>query len=75
MLGSLLDQESVDERSVSETDELSRLVYLSYKAGRSNYLEVQNANLRALESKVSAARTRVQIRIQLSILADLSPQG
>lgn len=74
-LGSLREQEAVDERSVAETDELARLVYLSYKAGRSNYLEVQNANLRALESKVSAARTRVQVRIQLSILADLAPRG
>jgi len=74
-LGCLREQEEVDDRSISETDELSRLVYLSYKAGSSNYLEVQSANLRALEAKVQAARTRAQVLIQLSILADLAPRG
>lgn len=74
-LGSLRAQEIVDARSVAETEELTRLIYLSYKAGRSNYLEVQSANLRALEAKVQAARTRAQVLIQLSALANLAVQG
>lgn len=74
-LGSLRAQLAVDERSVAETVELTRLIYLSYKAGRSNFLEVQSANLRALEARVQAARTRAQILIQLAELADLAVQG
>jgi outer membrane protein TolC len=74
-LGSLRAQQAVDERSVVETEELTRLVYLSYKGGRSTYLEVQSANLRALEAKVQAARTRAQVLIQLSALANLAVQG
>lgn len=74
-LGSLRAQQAVDERSVAETEELTRLIYLSYKAGRSSILEVQTANLRALEAKVQAARTRAQILIQLAALANLAVQG
>lgn len=74
-LGSLRAQQAVDASSVAETEELTRLIYLSYKAGRSNYLEVQSANLRALEAKVQAARTRAQVLIQLSVLANLAVQG
>lgn len=74
-LASLREQQDVDARSVAETEELTRLIYLSYKAGRSNYLEVQSANLRALEAKVQAARTRAQILIQLAALANLAVQG
>ncbi|PIR14925.1 MAG: hypothetical protein COV48_17210 [Elusimicrobia bacterium CG11_big_fil_rev_8_21_14_0_20_64_6] len=74
-LGSLRAQQAVDARSVAETEELSRLIYLSYKAGRSNYLDVQSANLRELEAKVQAARTRAQVLIRLATLADLAVQG
>lgn len=74
-LASLRSQQAVDEKSVAETEELARLIYLSYKAGRSNYLEVQSGNLRALEAKVQAARTRAQVLIQLSALANLAVQG
>lgn len=71
-LASLRAQSGVDERSVAETEELSRLVYRSYQSGASSYLEVQSANLRALQAKTSAARTRAQILIQLATLAQLA---
>lgn len=74
-LGSLRAQQAVDASSVEETEELARLIYLSYKAGRSNYLEVQSANLRALEAKVQAARTRALVLIRLAALANLAVQG
>ncbi len=71
-LGSLREQLGVDEKSAADADELARLVYLSYRTGSSNYLEVQSANLRALEAKVQTARTRAQILIQLATLSALA---
>ncbi|MFI5346655.1 MAG: TolC family protein [Elusimicrobiota bacterium] len=74
-LSSLRAQSALDEKSVAETAELARLVYSAYRAGTSNYLEVQSANLRALQAKTSAARTRAEILIQLATLAQLAVQG
>lgn len=71
-LGSLREQLAVAERSAADADELAKLVYLSYRTGSSNYLEVQSANLRALEAKVQTARTRAQILIQLATLSALA---
>lgn len=71
-LSSLRAQLEVDDRSSADAAELATLVYRAYKAGTANYLEVQSANLRSLEAKVQAARTRAQILIQLAALASLS---
>jgi outer membrane protein TolC len=74
-LAALRDQEELDRRTVAEAEELARMVYSSYKAGRSTFLEVQTYSLTALEAKVQAAQTRAQILIQLSTLAELAKQG
>ena len=71
-LASLREQLDVDDRSAADAAELATLVYRAFKAGSANYLEVQSANLRSLEAKVQAARTRAQILIQLAALASLS---
>lgn len=68
----LMLQRDINKKSVSEAEQLAKLVYQSYKAGRSNYLEVDNANFRLLQTKVSSATTDVQILIQLAILDSLS---
>jgi outer membrane protein TolC len=75
ILSALNEQQALDSQSVSEAEELSRLVYSAYKAGRSNFLDVQTYNLNALQAKVAAARTRAQILIQLAMLAQLFVQG
>jgi outer membrane protein TolC len=74
-LAALRDQESLDGAAVTESAELARLVYLSYKAGRANYLDVQTYDLASLQAKVNAAQTRAQILIQLAALAELRAQG
>ncbi len=74
-LAALRDQAALDVESVSGSEELARLSYLSYKAGRSSYLDVQTYDLSALQSKVNAAQTRAQILIQLAVLAELRAQG
>ncbi len=74
-LSALKDQQALDGRRVSESQELSNLVYASYSAGRSTYIDVQIANLGALQAKIQAAQTRAQILIQLATLAQLAGQG
>jgi len=74
-LDSLAEQRAIDARRVSESQELAHLVYVSYKAGRSTYIDVQIANLTALQAKIQAAQTRAQILIQLATLAQLAGQG
>ena len=74
-LTALRDQQALDVEAVSGSEELARLVYLAYKAGRSNYLDVQTYDLAALQAKVNAAQTRAQILIQLAVLAELRAQG
>ncbi|TBR17664.1 hypothetical protein EPO15_16360 [bacterium] len=74
-LASLRAQQELDDQAAGDAAELSDLVYLSYKGGRANYLEVQSANLRHLEAKVQAARTRAQTLIQLATLAQLAAGG
>lgn len=74
-LAALRDQAELDATAVAEAEELARLVYSSYTAGRSTYLEVQTYELSALQAKVAAAQTRAQILIQLAALAQLGARG
>jgi outer membrane protein TolC len=71
-MAELRSEEVLDLQAVKETGELAHLVYEAYRAGRSNYLEVQSANYRALGAKIQAARTHVQMLIQLALLDSLS---
>jgi len=71
-LAALRDQETLDRSSVDETAEVARLVYSAYAAGSRTFLEVQSANLRALQARASAARTQAQISIQLAVLDSLA---
>ena len=68
----LQDQQALDQDSVSETGEISRLKYGMYKAGSITFTEVQSANLDALQAKVAAARTQAQLLIRLATLDSLS---
>lgn len=70
-LEALYTMREISEKSVQETQELAQLMYTGYQVGRSSFLEVQSANLRALEAKVHATRTDIQILIQLATLASL----
>ena len=75
LLNSLRDQREILAITQQETTELSGLVYESYKAGRSGYLDVQSANLRALDARVQTARNEVQILVQLAILESLTNEN
>jgi outer membrane protein TolC len=73
-LKSLHDKRVIHDDSVRESIERAKLVYGSYRAGRSSFLEVQSANLLALEAKVQATTNDVQILIQLAYLASISEE-
>lgn len=72
LLQSLQFQQELDRTAVSETDELARLSYGSYQAGRLRFLEVESANFRALGAKVQSLRDDLQILMQMSVLSSLS---
>jgi len=57
---------------VEQTEQISRLTFQSYKAGKVNYLDVQTSNLRLLEAHVTAAQTDQQYLVQLAQLEYLS---
>lgn len=71
-LRSLEHQSTLNETGVTETKELAKLTYQAYKAGNTRFLEVQTANLQALNAKVQAVANDIQILMQLSLLASLS---
>ncbi len=74
LLASLSDQQAFNRQSIAETKELAALAYDSFKNGRASFLEVQSANLRALQAAVLAARTDVQILVQRAYLSALSKE-
>jgi len=74
-LRSLQAQQSLNQKSVAETEELATLTYNSYRAGRARFLEVESANFRALAAKVQSSDNDLQILMQMSILASLSGES
>jgi outer membrane protein TolC len=71
-LSSLRYQEKLNDEAVSETTDLAKLTYKSYKAGTVRFLEVQTANLQALDAKIQSVSNNVQLLMQLSVLSSLS---
>ena len=58
--------------NINEAQEVERLTYQSYRAGKSRLLDVQDANLKLLEAQVSAAQIDSEILNEMAILAYLS---
>lgn len=73
-LKGLKDKAEIYGSSVNESVERAKLVYSSYRVGRSSFLEVQSANLQALEIKVQSTTNDVQILIQLAYLASITEE-
>lgn len=71
-ISNLDDQRSLNEISVSETEELVKIIYKTYKTGSISFIEVENANFKALEAKIQSAKTKVQTLINLAALANLA---
>ena len=71
-LNSLHDQRDLAAKDVKMSEEVANLYYNSYKAGKSNILDVQTANNLALQAKVNAARLDAQMLSQIDTLKALS---
>ena len=71
-LALLREQAAINETAARETGELADLVYEAYRAGQARFIEVQAANLKAMEAKVQEARTRVEMLGQLAVLKSLA---
>ncbi len=72
LLAQLRAEQKLNTQQAKETQELANLMYQAYRLGRARYLEVQDANLRALQASNQYAVTRVQILIQLARLDSLA---
>lgn len=77
-LGGARDQASILERqratvaaAARDAVEAAKLIYDAYLAGEVIFLEVQRANLKALQAKVDAARTDAQLLGQFARLENL----
>jgi outer membrane protein TolC len=71
-LVNLAEQRRLSEEAAAESDELARITFTSYQSGAVTYIEVQDANYRALEAKIQLARTKVQMLMNLAVLASLA---
>lgn len=74
-LTALREQKLLNATAVKETAELAGLTYDSYKSGQARFIEVQAANLRALDAKVQDARTKTEMIVQLAIMQSLAKEG
>jgi outer membrane protein TolC len=72
LLESLKGQQQLAIEDVHQSETAAELYYSSYRAGKVNLIDVQNANLQALQSKVNAARIDAQILSQIVLLKSLS---
>jgi len=72
LLASLRVQYKLAVQDVKNSSEAARLYYESYRGGKSQLIDVQTANNRALISKVNKTRIEAQILNQLDQLRALS---
>ena len=72
MLASLREQQVLAKQDIQQSEEAAKLYYESYRAGKINLIDVQNADVQALQSKVNGARIDAQILNQLITLKSLS---
>ena len=69
---SLRLQQTLTRRASDRAEEVARLRYQAYKLGQLRYLDVEDANLKEVQAKVSAATTSVNLLVQLANLESLS---
>ncbi len=71
-LESLFEQKTLAEKDVSQSKKAAKLYYSAYQAGKVDFLEVQNANVKELEAKVNLTRIGIQILNSITLLKSLS---
>lgn len=71
-LRSLRGQDKDAKEVLKQAEQLSKMYYDAYRLGRITLIEVQSANLRALQAKVDLSQIHAQILNQLSTLKTLA---
>jgi outer membrane protein TolC len=71
----LKSQKTTALQIVKQSESVARLVYQAYRAGRSSLVDVQAANLRALEAKLQLARVEASSLVQFTNLRSLVSEG
>lgn len=61
LLDNLNSQEKLSRENAEQAEIAASLTYQSYRAGKQQYLDVETANLKSLESKVALAQVRANI--------------
>lgn len=68
----LNEQKEIIENKIAETNEIADLIYKSYQDGRSTFLEVERANVKKREAKLSLSSNQYQIILSLIQLAAIA---
>jgi len=70
--GALMEEQALNIDALDDAEEAAKLAYEAYKAGAGTWLEVESANLKALQAKTTAASSNAEILIKLALLDSLS---
>lgn len=68
----LTEEQTIDIDAVDDAEEAARLAYEAYKAGGGTWLEVESANLKALQAKTTLASANAEILLKLAVLDSLT---
>ena len=70
--GALMEEQALNIDALDDAEEASKLAYAAYKAGGGTWLDVESANLKALQAKTTAASSNAGILMKLALLDSLS---
>jgi outer membrane protein TolC len=68
----LLSEQAINIEALEDAAEAARLAYDAYKAGGGTWLDVESANLKALQAHTAAASTNAEILLKLAVLDSLT---
>ena len=67
-----MEEQALNIDALDDAEEASKLAYAAYKAGGGTWLDVESANLKALQAKTTAASSNAGILMKLALLDSLS---
>ena len=68
----LQEQNEIIQKKIDESSEIAHLMYKSYQDGRATFIEVERANVKRRESKLSLSSNQHQIILNLIQLANVA---
>lgn len=68
----LQEQNEIIQKKIDESGEIAKLLYKSYQDGRTTFIEVERANVKSRESRLSLSSNQYQIILNLIQLANLA---